>query len=47
MTLTVAHLDHMFVLTEEYQAYVATIAEKKEEDLLIFVAKVNVHRFLR
>ena len=29
MTLTIAHLDHMFVLTEEYQAYVATIAEKR------------------
>ena len=31
MTLTIAHLDHMFVLTEEYQAYVATIAEKKRK----------------
>ena len=47
MTLTIAHLDHMFVLTEEYQADVSTIAEKKEEDLLISVVKVNVHRFLR
>ena len=29
MTLTIAHLDHMFVLTVEYQAYVATIAKRK------------------